>query len=286
MPFVVCISLTTSSALIGGKCTTWPCNILAWHTAAWLTFRMLNTRTTFQTNDRSLVAIYLSNINPLSNIKPWSNINPLSHINPLSNIKMFHTSTLYQTLLNEYREPRASILQFCGSCTLICTFSFRNSIFCDKNPTNSMINVRENFITYNFRRCSSAVRTPLRSAGGIHVHHDMIALDAKRQQLVWDCSWINHISALYPQTCFTYKCKWVSALNSKRCYSSHLAVIAYNMHGCQGPYTKAASTHSEVLPFNIWKVFRKTTLSMANYLQLIQGTNGCNWYCNYLLLRY
>ena len=48
----IVISLKTFSALIGGNCTTWPCNNCAWYTAARVTILLLKTRTTFCENKR------------------------------------------------------------------------------------------------------------------------------------------------------------------------------------------------------------------------------------------
>ena len=44
------ISLKAISALIGGNCTTWPCNNFALHTAALVIILLLHTRTTLRTN--------------------------------------------------------------------------------------------------------------------------------------------------------------------------------------------------------------------------------------------
>ena len=44
------ISLKTSSALIGGNCTTWPCNNFACYTVAWYTFRMLHSYLVYISN--------------------------------------------------------------------------------------------------------------------------------------------------------------------------------------------------------------------------------------------
>ena len=78
----IVISLKTSSALIGGNCTTWPCNNFACYTVAWYTFRMLHSYLVYISNVTQLPGIHLECYTPalIALLLPF----------------IYQTSTLYQ----------------------------------------------------------------------------------------------------------------------------------------------------------------------------------------------